>query len=242
MELTPEQSQQRESRGPLEQALNVKITGNRCRCPYHNDQTPSAGIHRGQDGAWRFHCFVCDLRMDVFDVIARNSGRELSDVLQEYRRENKSAIRPAPEVKPTVYPTLEKAGSIFPNVEDIYKYTNPDTRDVEMAVIRYVPHGEKKRFAQASPVKDGWILKAPPGKLPIYNRTRVRDSEQVIVVEGERVVHALAAIGLIATTSPGGAGKPTKLTGPRSQESSFIYGRTMTNLIHKPEWLRVSST
>jgi KaiC/GvpD/RAD55 family RecA-like ATPase len=40
-----------------------------------------------------------------------------------------------------------------------------------------------------------------------YNRTRVRDADTVIVVEGEKCVHALHEAGHVATTSPGGAGK-----------------------------------
>lgn len=35
-------------------------------CLFHEDHNPSASIHRG-----RFHCFTCDLSLDVIDFIAR---------------------------------------------------------------------------------------------------------------------------------------------------------------------------
>jgi hypothetical protein len=50
-------------------------------------------------------------------------------------------------------------------------------------------------------------LGKPEGLTPIYNRTRIAASDVVIVVEGEKCVHALAGAGHVATTSPGGAGK-----------------------------------
>ncbi len=200
MELTPEQSRRRESRDELARALGVAFKGNNCRCPWHDDRNPSAGIHHDQDGAWRFRCFVCELSMDVFDVITRNEGRSLPDVLKDARGE---------EQKPTIFPTLEKAVSVFPNHEAIYKYTDPETRNVDLAVLRYISEGRKK-FAQISQLNGGWVLRAPQGKLPLYNRSRIATSDSVVVVEGEKAVHALASVGIVATTSPGGAGKASK--------------------------------
>lgn len=201
MELTPEQSALRQSRLPLAQALGISGKGKSVRCPYHDDKHPSATIHHDPDGAWRFHCFTCEWKGDVFDVIARNQGRELGDVLQEAKGE--------PEPKPTIYPTLKKAVAVFSGVEKVYKYTNPDSLQVELAIVRYMVEG-RKRFAQLSPLDSGWALKAPQGKLPLYNRTRIRSSDSVIVVEGEKAVHALADLEITATTSPGGAGKANK--------------------------------
>lgn len=200
MELTPEQSRLRESRDELVRALNVSLKGNNCRCPYHDDKHPSASIHHDKDGAWRFHCFVCKVALDVFDVIARNNGRPLADVLKESRGEVQ---------KPTVYPSLEKACQVFPNIDAIYKYSDPKTRAIDLAVVRYVIEGHK-RFAQVSPQNGGWVHRGPQGQYPLYNRTRVRQSDYVVVVEGEKAVHALTGIGIVATTSPGGAGKAHK--------------------------------
>ena len=201
MELTQEQSQLRQSRGPLAQALGVTGNSKAIKCRYHDDKHPSASIHLDADNVWRFHCFTCQWKGDVFDVIAKNSGRSVADVLKEYRGQQVEKL--------TIYPTLEKAARVFPNVETIYRYSEPDTREVELAVVRYYVEG-RKSFAQISPYQNGWILKAPQGKLPLYNRTRVREAQSVIVVEGEKTVHALTQVGIVATTSPGGAGKAHK--------------------------------
>lgn len=199
MELSVEQSQLRQSREALVQALGISVKGKACRCPYHDDKHASATVHLS-DGAWRFHCFTCQWSGDVFDVRAKNEGRQLGEVLKDARGD---------EPKLTIYPTLEKATSVFPNLEDVYKYTNPDTRAIELAVARYHVEG-RKRFAQISPTNEGWIHRAPQGKLPLYNRARVLNAKSVIVVEGEKPVHALHDVGLVATTSPGGAGKAHK--------------------------------
>jgi hypothetical protein len=75
-----------------------------------------------------------------------------------------------------------------------------------LIVLRLKKNGSKT-FLQARSEVGGFVLKAPKGLLPIYNRARVRDAEDVIVVEGEKCVHALFGVGVVATTSPGGAGK-----------------------------------
>jgi hypothetical protein len=40
--------------------------GKALHCIFHKDRTPSASIHKG-----RFHCFVCNLHLDVFEFITR---------------------------------------------------------------------------------------------------------------------------------------------------------------------------
>lgn len=198
MPLEPEQEELRQSKSTLVAALGVTTRGNACKCPFHDDAHASASIHYDKDGCWRFHCFTCQWKGDVFDVRARMEGRTVGDVLKE--------TRPQPEAKPTVYPSLDALAATYPNVEAVYKYTHPETRAIEFAVIRYWPH-DRKQFAQCSPVQNGWIKARPQGKLPLYNRKRVVAADTVIVVEGEKSVHALNEIGVVATTSPMGSGK-----------------------------------
>jgi len=38
--------------------------GKALHCLFHDDQSPSASIHKG-----RFHCFVCDLNLDVIEFV-----------------------------------------------------------------------------------------------------------------------------------------------------------------------------
>jgi len=198
--LAPEQEALRQSKSDLVSALGVSLRGTACKCPFHDDSHASASVHYDKDGCWRFHCFVCQWKGDVFDVRARMEGRTVGDVLKD--------SRPEPESKPRVFSTLKELAATYPNVEEVYKYRNPETTVIEMAVVRYYPVvGGKKQFAQCSPVQGGWAKIRPPAKLPLYNRKRVIASDTVIVVEGEKKVHALHDIGLTATTSPMGAGK-----------------------------------
>lgn len=196
MELTEEQVRERYDRRALIDALGATMKGNACRCPFHEDKHPSAGIFRDTDGVFRFKCHVCDWSGDVFDCRARITGRPLADVLKEGR----------PDAKPTYYPSLEAIIQTYSNVSSVYKYTNPTTRTVELAVVRYQSNGHKA-FAQCSPRGEQWVKSKPEGKLPLYNRSRIARSDFVIVVEGEKAVHALFDIGIQATTSPMGAGK-----------------------------------
>lgn len=195
MELTSEQTQERTDRRPLIAALGVTMKGNACRCPFHKDKHPSAGIFRDADGVFRFKCHVCDWSGDVFDCRAKIEGRSLGDVLKDGR-----------EIKTTIYPSLEAIIHTYSNVQETYKYTNPETKLIELAVIRYQPNGHKS-FAQCSPYGQGWVKARPEGKLPLYNRARISKEKSAIVVEGEKAVHALFDIGIQATTSPMGAGK-----------------------------------
>jgi hypothetical protein len=118
----------------------------------------------------------------------------------------------------THFPTVEKLQqaacyrSDAPNLtlEERYDYTNPATGEVELVVFRLRDEHGKKHFKQGSPHGGGYVLAAPPGLLPIYNRTRALNATHIVVVEGERCVHALTPWlpkGWAAVTAPGGAGK-----------------------------------
>lgn len=215
MPLEPEQEAMRQSKSALIAALGVSVHGKACKCPFHDDAHASGSVNYDGDGAWRFHCFTCQWKGDVFDVRARIEGRTVGDVLKE--------TRPVKENKPIIYPTLNDLVETYANVEAVYKYTHPETRAIELVVIRYHSSG-RKQFAQCSPVENGWIKARPQTKLPLYNRKRVVQADIVIVVEGEKAVHALTEIGLIATTSPMGAGKAKESDwSPLDGKSVFLW-------------------
>lgn len=171
-----------------------------CTCPFHDDKHPSAEVKQHSDGHYLFICYVCMLYLDVFDVRAKHRGCDVGDALKEVRE----VSTPAPVVQK--YRSLEAILAGYPKAEATYKYTNPETKAVELAVIRLVVDG-KKKFLQCSPNGEGWVMKRPQGKMPLYNRCRIADCGAVVAVEGEKAVHALADVGIVATTSPMGAGK-----------------------------------
>jgi KaiC/GvpD/RAD55 family RecA-like ATPase len=197
----------RRSRADLEAALRQagcsSIRGKDAKCPFHEDRTPSGSIHSDEAGVWRFTCHTvgCAFSGDVFDVLAKHTNRKPEDVLREM-----VGTRPAEAPAVKTYPTVEALAGSVRGLEACYRYANPDTGVVEMVVMRHRDGNGKKHFWQARPHSSGgFVMKAPAKPWPLYNRARVRCSEEVIVVEGEKCVHSLHDLGIVATTSPGGA-------------------------------------
>lgn len=52
-------------------------TGNRAQCLFHDDRHPSASIKNG-----RFHCYVCDLHLDVFDFVMAADGCDFKGAME----------------------------------------------------------------------------------------------------------------------------------------------------------------
>lgn len=215
-----EQDALRRDRNAIEAELRTagaQFKGKACKCPFHDDKHPSAGIYES-DGVWFFKCQVCGAKGDVFDIIARVQSVAVADVLTKYRPATvaivKSAAKP-PMADPVqgLEPSsrrianLEAIKSYAHGIEGCYVYTHPTTRISEMVVLRIRRVDGGKKFIQFRPLPGGGFEdKAPPAPRPIYNRTRMLTADTVVVVEGEKCVHALADIGIVGTTSPGGAG------------------------------------
>ena len=228
--MSPNELQARRgSRNELEDAVRragallaggrFKIRGTACTCPFCDDKNPSAGIYE-KDGVWHFKCHGgCGFGGDVFDVLAKLEGKAVAELLRDESGRTASPKPLAPPV--TIYPNIAALEAAFPSRQSTFTYTNPDTKLPELVVIRYVGREGKKCFVQCSPTAGGFWMKKPEGLVPLYNRSRVRAAETVVVVEGEKCVHALAEVGIVATTSPGGALKAeladwTPLNGKRA--------------------------
>ncbi len=190
-------------RGALEQALKnagAVFKGKTIGCLWHQDDHPSGSIYQNDKGEWRYKCHACGVVKDVIDVRALSNGKSVEELLKE----SDEPRTPAPRIFPTIESMLDSAAALW-KVEDCYRYTNPDTGNVDMVVIRCRDNAGKKSFIQARPEAGGYVQKAPPKPWPIFNRTAVRAADTVIVVEGEKCVKALRAAGWTATTSPAGA-------------------------------------
>jgi len=48
--------------------MDFSNRGQAC-CPFHDDKNPSASVKNG-----RFHCFVCNLHLDIFDFVQQITG------------------------------------------------------------------------------------------------------------------------------------------------------------------------
>jgi len=202
------QQQQRQVRSALEaelRAAGAHIQGNAVKCPFHEDRHASGSVYQDDAGVWRYKCYAacCGFGGDVFDVRARVMARPLGDVLRE--------SNPAGSQRPreTVYPTLADlrvAVSRAGQIEMEHPYVDPDTGKTDLLVFR-LQTAEGKLFRQSHPVPGGWVQRAPAKPWPLYRRAEIRQAGDIIVTEGEKKADALNAIGITATTSPGGAGK-----------------------------------
>lgn len=86
------------------------------------------------------------------------------------------------------------------HIEAAYTY-----RNAEGCVLGEKLRYEGKRFTWKRPVPGGWEYKKPADIVP-YNLPALISSEQVYVVEGEKDVDTLTALGRAAVCSPDGAG------------------------------------
>jgi KaiC/GvpD/RAD55 family RecA-like ATPase len=186
------------------------VRGSAVRCPFHDDRSASGSIHQGEDGVWRFTCHggSCNVSGDVYDIRALRTGRTTAEVLKSQcdasPKPSRESCRSATPAK-KVWPTLAELETSLPKIERRFEYT--DNRQADLIVYRCIGNDGKKTFRQVHPVDGGYAMESPPKPWPIYNRQRVRAADVVIVVEGEKCVHSLHDVGIVATTSPCGAGK-----------------------------------
>lgn len=182
--------------------------GKECRCPFHDDKTPSAGIFQDNDGFWRFKCQTtsCAVTGDIFDIEARIKCKTVADILRE-RREAANVTSPNPgKEPPKVYATIEalEEAMHLTAAAGRWEYVNPDSGVTELIVYRVERDG-KKSFRQASPRPAGWILQTNEGPRPLYNRAGIATMPVVLFVEGEKAADMGIAVGVPCTTLPGGA-------------------------------------
>lgn len=190
--------------GELEKAGGT-IKGKSVCCPFHHDKNPSGGVWQGEDGAWRYTCQTpsCAFSGDIYDVMARAQGRTAAEVLQE---QSPHQSPPREQQEPPKVKTLDGWKKHFgASLEDVHTYTSPDTGEPDLVVFR-CRKKDGKFFVPTHPCPEGLRTGYAPGKRPLYNRARGLKADTIIVVEGEKCVHALHRLGVTATTSPSGAG------------------------------------
>lgn len=183
--------------------------GRKWRCPWHDDQHPSASLFTGQDGAIRFSCPVCRITVDIFGFVAKFDNKPIGAALRELLGDT-SPSRPAGRAtKPPerVFPTLDALIRATPHFVEKYEY-HAANGTLCMATLRCEPPGERKQFVFAHPVQDGFAKIAPAKPWVLYRLPGLADAGTVVVAEGERKADVLAEYGLAGTSAAGGAGMP----------------------------------
>jgi len=198
----------------LEAAGAKFATGGAIRCPFHDDNRPSAGIYE-KDGVWRFKCQGCGEGGDIFDIRALSANRPLAEVLLEAIGQVKNQTakkrskqdRAVNDGRSKIYPDLDSLRAALPGqVVSDHVYVNPATGEADLIVFRCHTQ-DGKSYRPAYPFKGGFLLGAPPKPWPLYNANLISESDTVLVVEGEKCCDALARYGIVAVTGPFGSGK-----------------------------------
>jgi putative DNA primase/helicase len=156
--------------------------GWQARCPAHDDRTPSLSISHGDDGRALLKC---------------HSGCSFESIVSTL------GIREA-DLFPARPDTISSRA-----VECHYVYTD----EAGAPLFRAVRTNPKGFYQQRADGHGGWANGVHGVRQVPYNLPAVRGKAAaggvVFVAEGEKDCHALTALGLVATTNAGGAGKWT---------------------------------
>lgn len=184
------------------------------RCPWHEDKHASAGIYQRPDGAWAYKCHVCGINEDFLGIRARNQKRSVDDVVAEYvkgdaprvdwsgRSKSKDQTEPTSSLATMNRRELE---SKLPGKIEIRHVYGP--RNNPVMIVYRCRTADGKTFRQVKRVGDAWAFGAVDKPWPLYAADQLAEADRVVVVEGEKCADRLNAIGVVATTSPCGAGK-----------------------------------
>jgi 5S rRNA maturation endonuclease (ribonuclease M5) len=160
------------------------------RCPCRaDDENPSLRVSVGKQGQVLLYC-------------QRGGGCDANDICESIGLTTKDLF-PASSKKVKKNKPLGKP-------QETYKYLDT-AGELVMEVLRYVDEDGKKTFRQRKPNgHGGWDWSTSGMAKPLYRLPQVlnaiKEGKPVYVVEGEKDVHSLEAIGKVATTNPGGAG------------------------------------
>jgi len=159
----------------------------RCPVPDHHDRQASLSVGQGATHPVVLHCQAgC-----TPEAVSAAIGLDWADLCKPREKTNRGDD------------TWTPAG---PAVA-IYDY-----RDEQGELLFQVCRTANKDFRQRRPkVGGGWEWKLGDTRRVLYRLPKVIEAvangEMVFIVEGEKDVHSIEALGLVATCNPGGAGK-----------------------------------
>ncbi len=173
-------------------------------CPAHEDAHPSLGVNRGDDGRALLFCQAgCSFR-DVTAALGMRVGELFVRGASGQRRASVARTPEAPKrlAAPKPKPALG-------NIVARYEYVDEAGRHL-FEVLRFEPKEFRQR--RRDPLgKNGWSWKVAGVRQVLYRLPMVIEAVKagvtVWIVEGEKDVGNLEAIGLVATCNAGGASK-----------------------------------
>lgn len=150
-------------------------------CPAHLDKTPSLSVAEGEAGCAVVHCHAgC-----AAEAVVQAAGLRMADLFCR-------PPRPRP-LRTLTFPYVDEPGEL------LYEVVRKEWPDGRRTFSQRRPNG-----------RGGWLKKLGNVRRVLYRLPDVLQADPaalVFVVEGEKKADQLAELGLVATSSPGGAGK-----------------------------------
>lgn len=147
------------------------------RCPLHDDQHPSLSISPGDDGGTVLLCHAC--------------GKEATEAILAARELTFADLRPS-----------NGNGHSRAGANTVYVYRDENGKD-----LFHVCRTPEKKFFQQKPDGSNGIKGVRRVLYRLPEILKADPTTTVWIVEGEKDVDRLRALGLVATCNPGGAGK-----------------------------------
>ncbi len=176
--------------------LTKSSRGYTCRCPAHDDKTPSLSVSDGENGSPIVHCHAGCSQESVIAAL-KNLG-----LWQTVKKQNKAEIHP---LRPKGVPEKwysKPYSKAFPYI----------TQDGE--IIGYAVRFEDAEGKTVIPYfkRDGerWVAGAPEEPRTLYGLPSLKIPGPVYVCEGEKSADALTKRGHACVTSQGGSKAPGK--------------------------------
>jgi hypothetical protein len=169
---------------------------------YSEDKHPSAAINVGT-GPKRglYHDFVLGITKSIFDIMAEAPGFPFMTGKEAYMHYG----RETGVFKDDSSSTYKKSQNSHPKGKIVARY---NYHDAAGNLVLQVCRTEPKSFFQRHPDgAGGWINNLKGVELVPYRLPELKQAALVFVVEGEKDVDRLRALGLTATCNAQGAGK-----------------------------------
>ena len=205
-------------------------------CPFHNEKTPSFTVEPEKGDGGLYKCFGCGEGGDSVTYLEKARKLTKKEALRLHKgpssgeRTGSGSSDRSPEHKTTAKPKQPYFSRDLPtNTIATYDYRGAD-RKLKFKVAKLPPKdGRDKDFRALAPARKGsvkgWLWKQPFEKdRPLYRLPELLaadPSQQVMVVEGEKCVHAvLEAFPKVVVTTWSHGSKSWK-----RNDYSPLYGR-----------------
>ncbi|RMH23667.1 MAG: DUF3987 domain-containing protein, partial [Planctomycetota bacterium] len=181
------------------------------QCPAHEDRNPSLSIATGDDGRCLINCHAGCATKAIVEAL----GLEMKDLMPERPKPasqaGKKAARQASESVSNDFATAYEAIAALECKLGLcsHRWVYADASGTPVGeTIRWDPPGGRKQVRPISRRGERWVIEAIPEPRPLLHLPEIAslpDGAWVYVCEGEKSVDAARSIGVVATTSAGGA-------------------------------------